>query len=518
MSTAPETSKPVAASLVWSVLTVLSACVVVVAFRTRQCFVDDAFIDFQYLNNLLAGRGFVFYPGAAPVEGITNIGWLLVLAPLSTVADPAVVAKLVGLALVLSTLILMASLGRCLAAGGEPAEESAGLVFAPILMLAASFDFVYFSLAGMETALLATILMLGACLALDRPHSAWLPVLAAFAFLVHPEAVVIYPLYTLLCWLRSGADRRKLVVGNLILAVLLGGITAVRYWYFHALVPNTFYSKPSDFGVAMENGYNFLMGRNTNVAFPVTGWLAIPLLVLGYRRLGRRTPAAADMLAAIGGVGLAFAIYSPLDWTNLARHFAPYLPAALFLVWAGLAEAIRLLCGTGVRPQTRRMMAGLAGLALVLTNVFDIQAKLAETEVFPGYVLASKNLIGPAVWMRDHLPAEATIATRRIGVLAYYSQRKVFDYSYGLPDPEVARLVARQGRRFDVPTERALAAVWCARAPDYLLEDGAVMDLIVSRAAGTRRRFSIHGMAYHVVDKFSIGCDVQWVLAERIGR
>ncbi len=116
---------------------------------------------------------------------------------------------------------------------------------------------------------------------------------------------------------------------------------------------------------------------------------------------------------------------------------------------------MRLLCGASVRPRTRQSTTALAGLALVLTNISDIQTRLAQMDVFPGYVLAGKNLIEPAEWIRDHLPADATIATRRIGVLAYYSHRKVFDYVYGLADPEVARLVARQGRRFDLPTERA---------------------------------------------------------------
>jgi hypothetical protein len=518
MSTAPQAaSKPVAANLVWSVLTVLAACVLAVAFRTRNCLMDDAFIDFQYLNNLLAGKGFVFYPGAAPVEGVTNVGWVLALAPLSSVADPAVVAKLLGLALVLSTLILTASLGRYLAAKAEPAEESLGLVLVPILVLAVSFDFVYFSLSGMETALLAATLMLAACLVSERPASAMVPVLGAFAFLIHPEAVAVYPLYVLLRWSRRETDRRKLVAGAPMFAALLGGMTAVRYWYFHALLPNTYYSKPSDLRLAVENGYNFLMGQNTNVAFPVTGWLAIPVLGLGYVRLRRRAAAAADMMAAIGGVGLAFAIYSPPDWTNMARHFAPYLPAALMLLWAGVGEAVQLLCGASVRPRTRQSVAALVGLALVLTNISDIQTRLAQMDVFPGYVLAGKNLIEPAQWIRDHLPADATIATRRIGVLAYYSHRKVFDYVYGLADPEVARLVARHGRRFDLPTEQGLAALWRARAPDYLLEDGSVMDLIMARTGGAYRRFAIHGLAYRVVDKFTIGTDVQWVLAQRIG-
>jgi hypothetical protein len=517
MSTAPQTSKPIAPSLVWSVLTLLAACVVAISFRTRHCFVDDAFIVFQYVTNLLSGQGFVLYPGDTPVEGVTNVGWLLVLAPLSSVADPAAVAKLLGLALVLSTLILTASLGRYLATQAEAAEESLGLVLVPILLLAASFDFVYFSVAGMETGLLAAILMLTACLASERPYGVALPLLGALAFTVHPETVVVYPLYWLLCWSRRETDRRKLVAGALVFAALVAAITAARYWYFRVLLPNTFYSKPSALRLAVENGYNFLMGQNWNVAFPITGWLALPVLGLGYVRLRRRAAAAADMLAAISGVGLAFALYSPPDWTNTARPFAPYLPAALILLWAGVGEAMRLLWGANMRPRTRQSLAALVGFVLVLTNVSDMQTKLAQMEIYPGYVLAAKNLIGPALWMRDHLPAGATIATRRVGVLAYYSQRKVFDYVYGLADPEVARLVARHGRRFDLPTDEALAAVWRARAPEYLLEDGSVMDMIMARTGGVYRHFTIHGLAYRVVDKFTIGSDTQWVLAQRIG-
>jgi hypothetical protein len=447
---------------------------------------------------------------------MTNVAWLLALTPLSSVADPAAVAKLLGLALVLSTLILTASLGRYLAASAEAAEESAGLVFLPILMLAASFDFVYFSVAGMETGLLAATLMLAACLAAERTHCLALPVLGAFAFTVHPEAVLVYPLYLFLSGLRRDTERRKLVAGGIVFAVLLAAITAARYWYFRDLLPNTFYSKPGGLRLAVENGYNFLMGQNWNVAFPITGWLALPVLGLGYARLRRRAAAAADMLAAIGGVGLLFALYSPPDWTNTARPFAPYLPAALLLLWAGVGEAMRLLWGASTRPRTRQWLAALIGFVLVLTNFSDLQTKLAGMEVYPGYVLAAKNLIGPALWMRDHVPAGATIATRRVGVLAYYSERKVFDYVYGLDDPEVARLVARHGRRFDLPTDEALAAVWRARAPEYLLEDGSVMDMIMARTGGNDRRFTIHGLAYRVLDKFTIGSDAQWVLAQRI--
>jgi hypothetical protein len=172
----------------------------------------------------------------------------------------------------------------------------------------------------------------------------------------------------------------------------------------------------------------------------------------------------------------------------------------------------------GTVPFAARMKQPiLAGLVVILamTSVMDARNKMDRMNEFPGYVLAGKSLVKPALWMRDHLPDGATIATRRIGAVAYYSGLKIFDYTYGLPDPAVARLVARHGGRLDTPTEPALAELWRTRAPDYLLEDGLLMDQIILQAGGVRERFFIHGIEYHVIHQFSIGRDVQWVLAGR---
>lgn len=498
---------------------VLSACVVAMAFRTRDCFVDDAFIGFQYLRNLLSGEGFVFHVGDVPVEGVTNIGWLLTLAPFCTIAEPTEVAKLAGLSFVLLTLTLTISLGRHLAEKVAHTEDQFALVFPPMLMLVTNFDFIYFSLAGMETGLLAAILMLMACIALHRPRSLWLPLLGAFAFLVHPEAVAVYPVYAALGFWRvkdtDAVARRKHVVHVSILVGIVLVITCGRFAYFGDVVPNTFHSKPSDWPSVLQNGYAFLMGQNTNVAFPITGWLALPVLLLGYRRLWHHAPASADMLAAICGIGLTFAVYSRPDWTILPRYFAPYLPASLLLLWAGLTEAIRLLWRDGVRQRTKHAIAAVAMLLLVLTNVSDCRQKMAQMDDFPGYVLASKDLIRPAKWLSENQPEGATIATRRIGVLAYFTHDRVFDYAYGLPDAAVARLVARHGERFDMPTDPALAELWKSASPDFLLEDGMVMDMIIAQAKGTREKFFIHGIEYRVIAKFPLGRNTEWVLAKK---
>ncbi len=556
MNPRTESPRPFPAGFAWGALAILALAVSLFAFRIRECFVNDAFIDFQYIQNLLAGHGFVFYPGQTPVEGVTNIGWLLALAPLSAAIGPTLAAKVIGLALLLSSLATTMLLGRGLAAkseqspfprgaweqGGQYAARSFGLTLIPMILLACSFEFIYFSLAGMETALLALVLLLMACTALRRPLGWALPLLGAFAFLVHPEAATVYPLYAAILWIRFsvGGDSSRRSSLLRVVVVFLAAIattTALRFAYFGDVVPNTFHSKPGGVRLAVENAYAFLMGQNTNVAFPITGWLVLPVLLLGWRRLRRASLTAADMLAATTAVGLMFAIYSPPDWTALPRYFAPYLPAALILLWSGVEEAATLaaiahsrlsLRESSVNPsllsrserrlsgRTGRLILAATAVVLMLTSIIDARTRMSRMEAYPGFILAGKTLIGPAQWMRDHVAADATIATRRIGVAAYYSGRQVFDYTYGLPEPEVARLVARRGERFDTPTDSALEKVWRTRSPDYLLEDDDIMDAIIAKARGSRERFAIHGIEYHVVREFPIGCEVAWVLAERL--
>ena len=550
-------NRPGDALKAWCVLMVLSGCALLFALKTQDCFVDDAFIGFQYIDNLTAGNGFVFHSGDRPVEGVTNIGWLLAVAAFSGLAPPATVAKLLGLGLAILVLALLVAVGRMFALKDPNHPSSFALATVPAVLLMGSFDFIYFSTAGMETALLAAMLTACCCIALFRTASLWPPALIAAASLVHPEAAIVFPIYLLLrSLLKKGAtaglsssasgisrkntagqassgtrifknrlfqravshyrqnDRRRLIGGVLLWAAILAAITAVRWSYFGDIVPNTFHSKPSSPQLVIQNVYNFLMGVNTNVPFPIVGLMSLPLLLLGYFRLRRASASGADMTAAVAATGLLFAVYSPTDWTATARCFAPYLPAALLLLWSGVAEACELLMPT--RHRTRQFVAAAVVFVLALATIHNCLSKLSRLDDFPGYVMAGRNLVGPAAWMRENLPSESVIATRRIGAVAYFSHHPVFDYAYGLPDAETARLVAQNGGRFDNPAAPALAEQWEKHHPDYLLEDAPMIHYIVSQTGGTPENFTIHGEKYGVIRRFPIGRGVQWVLAGRL--
>ncbi len=485
------------------------------AWAIRDLYMDDAYIGFQYLRSLMDGHGFVFFPGQPPVEGVTNIGWQIALAPVALVVGAPVAAKVLGLALTLAALRLLAMVGTTACDAEADGRRSAMVWLVPVLLLATSFDFLYFAFAGMETALLAVLLLAMAVVARRSPTAWALPALGAAACLVHPEAILVLPVYVAISLAGGLGDHRRLLAMLAALAALILVISGLRYGYFGDVVPNTFHAKSGGVFLKIDGAFQYLAGRNINIAVPASGAVALPFLLFGYLRVRRASPPLAAMLAATTLTGIAFGIYSRPDWTELARYFAPYLPAALVLFWGGLSDAVERILRDDAAARWRGRVLVLSAAGLVVLQLYGMLTGMARMEGYPGYVLAGRPLVAPAEWIRDRIPEDATIATRRIGALAYHSERRVFDYVFGLTERDVAARVAGRGTGFDA-TDADLAPLWAEHAPDYILEDDDIMAAIVESAGGTAERFVVHGIAYGVIHRFPIAPGRDWVLAARV--
>ena len=507
-------------------------------------------------------------PAAWQSKEFSNIGWIFALAPLAALVGPVAAAKLCGAALLFMALVLTGKLGREVGERLEPLLPHADtLMLAPPLLLAASFEFLFFSLTGMETALLACLLLAMATVVPRNPTSTMLPILGALAFTVHPEAVLVFPIYFLfhkilppgrerearassliagegersilkdphppIAWAtgpslsrfageglfhlsrlpersRGHKPERVRLSGLLVYAALLALITLARWAEFGAVLPNTFAAKPSDPITTLGGLLQLFTGNYAAMAFPTAGLLGLGLVLLGWLRLRQTNPQAAAMVGAIVATGIVFAVYARPDWTLSARYFAPYLPAALLLFWIGALDLAKRLWPARIAP------LAVFGAILLCLQAMTLGARLGALDVYPGYVMTSRALIGPAEAIARLVPADDTIATRRIGALAYVSGRRIFDYIYGLTDAEVARAVAKRGKVFDQPTDRELVPIWRARAPQWILEDEPVLADIARRAGGTLDGFSLNGFAYRAVERFQIAPETAWVLAHRI--
>ncbi len=476
----------------------------------RGHFVDDSFISLRVAANWLAGRGLVFNPGEL-VEGMTNLGWVLVVAVAGWLAPLGLplVAKVVGTGCLVVAVALAVASYRRLVPKAHPVE----LLLLPVL-LALSPELVYFSIAGMETGLAALLSLAAIWMVLrERPRPVTAALLAAALATVRPEAVLIFPLFAALALAsRGGLPHRRLLVALGAFVAAIAAVTLVRYAYYGALLPNTALAKPP--GSAADVLYRLrglFTGTNPDVPPPYGTGVFLLAGAWGAILAWRRRPAAGAFLAATALAGLAFGVYAPTDWTGLGRYFAPYVPAAAILLVLGLARGIEALV------RSRRATAIAVAAILALFAGYDLwrgHEHLGERALadYPGFVLASDTLISPARWVDEHLPADAVIATRRIGALGYFGHRRVFDYAFGLTDRRVARRVAARGKGFDSPDDPELAGLWRQVRPGWVLEDAQRLDPL--RTPGGE--ISITGLSYRTVRTFPLGDGgTRWELAAR---
>lgn len=476
--------------------------------QTNGLVVDDAYIGFQHLKNWMAGAGFTFNAGTPPIEGVTNIAWMMVIWPFAGLFGIESAARYLGIAFAALAMALTIYLPTRLAG-------KQGVLIGAVagLLLILSFDFTYFTLAGMETGLLAVLLLAMGYLVTRTPLSWGLVPLGLMAGFTHPEAAIIVPLYFIARGWGEPGDRRSVAARLLAYGLLAGGLLVIRFMWFGDLVPNTFHSKPNNIGNFISQMAGYATHGAANISPPFGNFPLGIVMVAGVLHLRQKSTAFASFAGIVVLTATAFALYSLADWTERGRYFAPYLPFAWILVIYGAKDILTRLWGGGKRA----LVLNTAIIAATALGLFlDAGIQFGKFKSYPGYVLAGKPLKPGAEWIAAELEPDAVIATRRIGIIGYLTDREVFDYTFGLADRDVARLISKAGVAFDDPGNPLLAALWQKRHPDYLLEDRSKINVIVAQAQGTSQSFELHGMAYCVIKSFPLAETEEWVLAGRI--
>ena len=497
------------------VLTALSA------LKWQAFVVDDAYIGFKCIRNFLAGDGMVFETGFK-VEAVTNIGWLLAASPLARFLEVSLAVRLAGLLSLLLCLTLLLHLAKKLDTCPQSGNSAAFyILFVPVVVFSEP-SFMFFSLSGMETAFLAVVLLATALVFEKTGRFEPVAILAAFAYLIRPECVLLFPAVLAFSVLCGGFSLRSVLNGLLVWALMICLITMVRYRCFGMLFPHTFYAKPAAFFQVLFSFFKLLAGKAVNIGFPFSGFPALFLMVLGCASLLRQRPRSAIVISAGTAVGTFFAVYSPDDWTRMPRYFAPYVPFAALLLFAGLQTITRQA------PEKWKKSANLFLLVFFLIILSDLHLEQIRTladnpaDEYPGYVLTTRNLQTAAAEIAEMTGAKDTLAVRRIGLIGFTAGCRLFDFAFGLPDPEVvqARIMAG-GRYFDNPLDPGLAELWRRRRPRFFLEDRSKIMLNCNRPGDDIEfsrsgisRLNLHGVVYREVKSWKIGSNEDWVLLE----
>jgi hypothetical protein len=423
-----------------------SAAPLVLLFHTArfaETWTDDAFITFRYARHLAEGVGMAFNPGDR-LEGLTNIGWAILLAPFSS-GDLLTIAQRAGVLASVGTVLLL--LDWCACAG-----VSVLGTFTALALVVGMPWVPYWAMQGLETPIVLFLTTL-AWTRYARELAGGPPIAAlalAAAPWIRPDAALLCIVVAAWHLRRPGPrfSRPALVAGALGVTSALA-LVALKLHWFGAILPNTFAVKVDHF--PPERGLWYLWHFLT-LPTPLVPALVIAGVVVGLQRARDRDD------RGLPGV-LAFAYIAAVTLQN-GDIFADY--RLLVPVWPAAAAAAALAVDEGVR-RAGRFRAGaafaslgfLAALAVGVVQGFRFgavdhldsddpwnvvrlnAAPWAPWKAWSDGGRPRDQMPFPATWALANAGPEDTVAYSELGLIGWLVDGPVLDM-LGLTDPLMA--------------------------------------------------------------------------------
>ena len=321
-------------------------------------FLDDAFVYYRYVDNLLfLGRGLVFNEGEY-VEGCSSPAWTLLLIPPRALGlNYWLIVRAVGLLSSGAFWWLLVRLRAATVPAGEP------VLSFPLLYLSVNYAVASYFTSGMETPLVQ-VLAAAYALHVFRPGLLTPRILVALSPLVRHELAL--PLLLALAW-AWWRERRFPRLTAALAAVTTGGWLLFRIWYYADLFPNTFYLKDA---VRLDWGLAYLH----DTLLPYGGYLVAAAALVGALLLARKRVAfdlAPRLVLLAMALGVAAYVVKIGGDGRHYRYLAFPFCAAIGAT-SGLPERLLALRGTRLRP------AGVAtiGALLLLASALALPRQL----------------------------------------------------------------------------------------------------------------------------------------------
>jgi len=293
---------------------------------------DDAYVYFRYVDNLVIHRfGLVWNPNEF-VEGFSSPAWMLLLSLLRAAhLDFWVIIRSVGIICFVGFWWLACLINR----GLMPSGMRKTSLNIPLLYISLTYAVSCYFTSGTESPLIL-LLAAGYAAAILWPGSRLLQCSVGFGPLVRPELALPFLLFLLYA--------RFLKKKTAWFAILTCGLTMVPYmvfrvWYYADIFPNTFYLKEIDWP---SQGLNYLY--DTLLPYHVLPYLLGMGAIYFALRRGIKVPRALMSKERLAMIILAIPlIIYVVKIGGDARHFRylAYPFVLLVLSTGGLLERIR---------------------------------------------------------------------------------------------------------------------------------------------------------------------------------
>jgi hypothetical protein len=415
---------------------------------------DDAYIYFRYVDNLVIhDLGLVFNRGEY-VEGFSSPAWAAVLILFRFLyLNYWLVVRLFGLLGYLLFWYLAVQVNGALIRS----KEYSIVINLPLLYLTCTYGVTAYFTSGMESPL---VLLMAAAYAafFTFPSSRWLCSAVALSPLVRHELLLPFSLAFVWLWVQKKRFPSMLF---LLCLLSLGGCVLLRIWYYADFFPNTFYLKDD---VWIPQGIAYLY--DTVLAYDVVPLAGLMLIIYAWLRKRYGVEYVEGKVRTMMLLTAAPVVVYVIKIGGAAQHFR-YLAFPFCLCVFACGGLIEMLLYPLAQRHTR--MIGGAILFVGLLFLSNYPRQLQQHPIFrshAGYVCnnflrisdsASHRFDGSRVTpdITSILPQDLSYSaaarrfnTERWHLFHYYwcqhaflDARSLVIHSLGLTEPFLARMV-----------------------------------------------------------------------------
>jgi hypothetical protein len=166
-------------------------------------------------------------------------------------------------------------------------------------------------------------------------------------------------------------------------------------------------------------------------------------------------------LIALLTTGFAFVLYANMDWMLFHRFLTPYAGVLLAMVTAGVVTACRRAGPRWLLPASLAVLLALGVLPQKAASDWFV----ANEGRYPNHLMSARRLVDLGRSLFEVYGPEATLATKRVGAVPFYSRQVTYDL-LGLTDREIARVVHEEP---ESTRWKKIARIALDREPDLLL-------------------------------------------------
>jgi hypothetical protein len=408
---------------------------------------DDSWIHIQYARTIFEGRAWE-YAWGIPSTGSSGPLWSVILTPIFLFGfghDSVVTSVLVlsGVLYILNTIVV-----------GEIVRQHTGKwefgVLGQIVFVLVPRN-AGLMLSGMETPL-GMLMILLALLFLSRrdwKYDIALGAVAGFAYLCRPEFVLIaaiaFPVRFILTLKREGLKRKRVLT---LFSMFALAALVVLPWVLYCLnttglpLPDSYYSKlrwgVQDDGINLWNiyWYQFWLPQEPYLILGFLGGFILALKGRPYEFL-LSTSLFALYRLTMPGMSLLFA----------ARYLVPLFDILSISFVSGLAVALqRFLRDESVKTplkSSHKMFVSVVVIGLLFVPSLTYYGLYVDVHANQASNIEEMQ-VTLALWIRNNVPFNSTIATYDVGAIGYFAQGIVLDL-YGLVTPIILHNLTNAG-------------------------------------------------------------------------